>query len=91
MSSSTSTSEAARIAAWTAGALAAVFVLLVAAEGVLRLLPAGGGLHRENPRSTASSARLVRNQNYSFSMGWDLRHVVHGRTNSAGFISPYEY
>lgn len=91
MSSSTSTSKARHFAGWTAGALTAVFVLLLAAEFVLRLLPAGGGLHRENPRSAASSARLVRNQRYTFSMGWDLRHVVRGRTNSAGFISPYEY
>ena len=91
MSSSTSTSRARHVAAWTAGGLTAVLVLLLAAEFVLRLLPAGGGLHRENPRSAVSSARLVRNQRYTFSMGWDLRHVVHGRTNSAGFISPYEY
>src|SRR4051812_42784057 len=91
MSSSTSTSDLRRAAWWLAGALAAVAALLLALEGVLRLAPTAKGLHRANPASASSSARLVRNQEYTFSMGWDLRHVVRGRTNSMGFISPHEY
>jgi hypothetical protein len=91
MSSSTSISEPKRAAAWLTGAAAAVLALCVAFEALLQLLPAGSDLHRENPRSRASSARLLRNHPYTFSMGWDLRYVVHGRTNSMGFISPHEY
>jgi len=91
MSSSTSTSELKRAAAWLTGAAAAVLALCIALEGLLRLVPSGTNLHRENPQSPASSARLVRNHHYTFSMGWDLRYVVHGRTNSMGFISPHEY
>lgn len=91
MSSSTSISELRRAAAWLGGAAAAVLALCIALEGLLHLLPSGTDLHRENPQSPASSARLVRNHQYTFSMGWDLRYVVHGRTNSMGFISPHEY
>ena len=91
MSSSTSISELKRAGAWLSGAAAAVLALCVALEGLLHFLPSGSDLHRENPQSPASSARLVRNYQYTFSMGWDLRYVVHGRTNSMGFISPHEY
>ena len=65
--------------------------LALALEGLLHLLPAGSDLHRENPREAHASARLIRNADYTFSMGWDLRYVVRGRTNSMGFISPHEY
>src|SRR5260221_10501234 len=91
MSSSTSISDARRTAWWLLGALASVVALLLVLEAVLHLAPTAKGLHRANPASAASSARLVRNQPYTFSMGWDLRHVVRGRTNSMGFISPHEY
>src|SRR3954468_9690541 len=91
MSSSTSTSELRRAAWWLAGALASVVALLLVFEGLLHLAPTAKGLHRANPSSAAASARLVRDQTYTFSMGWDLRHVVQGRTNSMGFIAPHEY
>lgn len=68
-----------------------MLALAIALEGLLRLLPAGSDLHRENPREARASARLVRNLDYTFSMGWDFRYVVRGRTNSMGFISPHEY
>ena len=91
MSSSTSISEAKRAAWWLLGALASALALGAVLECGLRLLPAGSDLHRENPQGPRSSARLVRNLDYTFSMGWDFRHVVRGRTNSMGFISPHEY
>jgi hypothetical protein len=68
-----------------------LLALLALAELALRLLPAPKGLHRENPQAQISSARLVRSQPYVFSMGWDLRHVVRGRTNAMGFLSPHEF
>src|SRR5437763_4620040 len=91
MSSSTSSSDERAAAWWLAGAVAAVAGAALVLEGLLRFLPAGSDLHRENPREARASARLVRNVNYTFSMGWDLRYVVHGHTNSMGFISPHEY
>jgi len=73
------------------GALAAVAALVVVLEIVLRVLPIVSGVHRQSPHSGAASARLVANHDYRWSMGWDLRHVVHGKTNAMGFISPYDF
>jgi hypothetical protein len=97
MSSSTSTSDRVngrsfgRSGLWGLGALVSVLALLAVMELALRMLPAARGLHRENPQSPASSARFIRNQKYTFSMGWDLRHVVRGRTNAMGFLSPHDF
>jgi len=73
------------------GALAVALTLLVAMELGLRLLPIAKGVHRQNPQSADSSTRLLAHHDYTFSLGWDLRHVVHGHTNDMGFISPHEY
>src|ERR1700716_3957175 len=98
MSSSTSTSERApqldlrRAGRWLLGALAGVLLLLALIElGLELLLPSARGLHRDNPSSPAASARFVRNQEYSFAMGWELRHRVRGKTNAMGFLSPYQF
>ena len=92
MSSSTSTSELRRAALLrVVGALAGALVLLVAAELVLRGLPIARGVHPRDPVSAAASTRMMPNRAYTWSIGWDLRNVVHGRTNSMGFISPREY
>ena len=73
------------------GALAVVLVMLVVMELALRMLPVARGVHRENPQSAHSSTRLLAHHDYTWSLGWDMRHVVHGRTNAMGFISPHEY
>src|SRR3954462_199903 len=73
------------------GAFAAAAVLAVVVEVTLRLLPIVSGVHRQSPNSGATSARLVANHDYTWSMGWDLRHVVKGKTNAMGFIAPYDY
>lgn len=91
MSSSTSTSELRALGLRILGALAVAFVLLVAMELVLRMLPIVNGVHREDPQSPGTSARLIAHRDYTWSIGWDLRHVVHGRTNAMGFPSPREY
>ena len=89
MNSSISISEFGRA---LAGAVAAALVLVVVLEITLRVLPIVSGVHRQSPHaSRATSARLVPNHEYTWSMGWDLRHVVKGKTNSMGFIAPYDY
>jgi hypothetical protein len=80
-----------RLSMYLLGALAPVLVMLVAAEGTLRLLPVIGGVHRADPQSSNASARSIGHRDYTSSMGWDFRHVVHGRTNAMGFLSPHEY
>jgi hypothetical protein len=92
MSSSTSISEAGRsFGLRLLGAFAIGLALVAAMELVLRMLPVVSGVHRENPPSPAASARLVAHRDYTWSLGWDLRHVVSGRTNGMGFLSPHEY
>lgn len=75
------------------GALVAAIVLVVVVEVALRVLPIVSGVHRQSPRpgAASSSARLLANHDYTWSLGWDLRHVVHGKTNAMGFIAPYDY
>src|SRR2546423_5115942 len=91
MNSSTSTSEMKAAVLRVLGALVIGLVLLVAMEVALRLLPIARGVHRQNPQSAGSSTRLLAHHDYTWSLGWDLRHVVRGRTNDMGFISPHEY
>src|SRR5262245_34479402 len=92
MSSSTSTSRRRELLIALAGATLAALALVAVLEATLSILPIVAGVHRQSPRSGgSSSARLVANHRYTWSMGWDLRHVVQGRTNAMGFISPYDY
>ena len=73
------------------GAFAVVLLAVVGMELALRMLPIAKGVHRQNPQSAHSSSRLLPHHDYTWSLGWDMRHVVHGRTNAMGFISPHEY
>jgi hypothetical protein len=91
MNSSTSISRLKFLLLYVLGALAPLLVMFAAVEGTLRLLPVVGGVHRADPQSPRASARLVGHREYTSSMGWDLRHVVHGKTNGMGFLSPHEY
>ena len=90
---STSSGRAREILLALLGALAAAVVLGVAVEIALCVLPIVSGVHRQSPRpgAASSSARLLANHDYTWSMGWDLRHVVKGKTNAMGFIAPYDY
>jgi len=77
--------------AWFSGAAGTLVLILLLAEALFRVLPVTNGVHRQNPRGTGSSARLVASTPYTWSMGWDLRFPTSGRTNAMGFISPHEY
>lgn len=91
MSSSISTSEWRARGLRALGALAAALVLLTAAELVLRGLPIARGVHPQDPPTPEASTRLAPNRSYTWSIGWDLRNPVRGRTNAMGFLSPREY
>ena len=91
MNSSTSTSRLKFFLLYVLGALAPLLIMFAAVEGTLRLLPVIGGVHRADPQSPSASARAVAHRDYTSSMGWDMRHVVYGRTNGMGFLSPHEY
>src|SRR2546422_4346085 len=91
MSSSISTSERRTLMLRALGALAGGLALLLAAELLLRALPIARAIHPQNPPSAAASMRFAPNRTYTWSIGWDLRNVVHGKTNNMGFLSPREY
>ena len=74
-----------------AGAMIAVAALVAVLELALRLLPVPGGFYRAEPQTPLSSARQLPDREYTFSVGWDLRNVSHGRLNSMGFVSPHQY
>src|SRR3954471_9893697 len=90
---STSSGRAREILLALLGAFAAAMLLGMAVEIALWVLPIVSGVHRQSPRpgAASSSARLVANHDYTWSMGWDLRHVVKGKTNAMRFIAPYDY
>ena len=91
MNSSTSISRLKFLLLYVLGALAPLLVMFAAVEGTLRFLPVIGGVHRADPPSPNASARAVAHRDYTSSMGWDMRHVVYGKTNGMGFLSPHEY
>lgn len=99
MSSSTLTSSRAwdlrarlsRTARVLASAAAISVAALAGAELVLRTLPISAGVVRADPQPGASSARHAPSREFTKSFGWDLRHVVHGRTNAQGFVAPFDY
>src|SRR2546425_943918 len=91
MSSSISTSERRTLMLRVLGALAGGLALLLAAELLLRALPIAHAIHPRPPTSEAESMRLTPNSAYTWSIGWDLRNVVQGKTNNMGFLSPREY
>jgi hypothetical protein len=99
MSLSISTSEIASVSSFdagkikwrSAGALFALLFLLLALEFILRLLPVIDGMLHMDPIAAGKSVRRTPGQSYTWSLGWDLRHVVHGKINAAGFVSPYPY
>jgi hypothetical protein len=91
MNSSTSISRLKFLLLYVLGALSPLLVMFAAVEGTLRLLPVIGGVHRADPQSPNASARSVAHRDYTSSLGWDMRHVVYGRTNGMGFLSPHEY
>lgn len=98
MSSSTSTSKlevlqcsrGTAIKRQLAGALLSLLALLVALELILRYLPVVD-VPFSSDASSAKSVRRTPDISYTWSLGWDFRHVVQGNINADGFVSPYPY
>lgn len=73
------------------GFVLAAFALLVGGELALRALPILDGVQRQPPSADLPHARLQPNVRLQYSQGWDLREVSGGRTNSDGYVAPYDY
>jgi SGNH hydrolase-like domain, acetyltransferase AlgX len=70
---------------------ASVAVTLLVLEGVLRFLPVAWAPPVEPPSADNSIQRYAANQAFTWSLGWNFFHVVHGRSNAQGFLANYDY
>jgi len=64
---------------------------LLAAEIVLRFLPVATALPVEPPTAENPIQRYVANHPYTWSLDWDMKHVVRGRSNAQGFLADDDY
>jgi hypothetical protein len=71
--------------------LASVVFCLLAAEIVLRFLPVATGLRSTPVNAADPILDFTPNRPFVNSLGWDLRNVVRGRTNNAGFVNDQDY
>jgi len=71
--------------------VASVGLTLLAAEIVLRFLPVATALPVEPPTAENPIQRYVANHPYTWSLDWDMKHVVRGRSNAQGFLADYDY
>ncbi len=77
----------ARTAAFFAG-IGATLVLL---EGALRLLPVLKGTYAADPRPSWPVHTMIPNTRYTYSTGWNLQNIHHGRINNFGYAAPFDY
>ena len=71
--------------------LGSLLLTLLAVEGVLRLLPIASALPVEPPTAENPIQRYKPNTPATWSMGWDLQFVVHGRSNRQGWLADHDY
>jgi hypothetical protein len=73
------------------GVGAGVILLLIGLEVVLRFMPVAWAPAVQPPTATDPIQRYVANAPFTWSLGWNFYHVVHGRTNAQGFVADYDY
>ncbi len=61
---------------------------LLLLEGVLWLLPVLQGTYAADPRATWPVHTMIPNSRYTYSTGWNLQNIHHGRINNYGYASP---
>ena len=72
--------------------VAAGFVLFfLAAELLLRGLPAQRGIYAADPDPSWPVHRMVPNSEFRYSAGWNFGLVSTGHTNSRGYVAPFDY
>jgi hypothetical protein len=70
-----------------AGAVAGYLIL----EGILSLLPVSEGIYGAESSAAWPVHHLIPNRAYTYSMGWNLSDVQHGRSNNFGYAAPFDY
>jgi hypothetical protein len=64
---------------------------LLPLEAVLRVLPVRSGLHSLPVNERDPVRHFLPNRDFTFSQGWDFKHVNRGRTNNFGFVNQQDY
>jgi hypothetical protein len=60
-------------------------------EGALWVLPTQDGIFAADPSTVWPVHHLVPNSSFTYSAGWNFRHVVHGHINNFGYVAPFDY
>ena len=76
-----------RAMAFAAG-IAGTLLLL---EIVLRVLPVLSGTYAADPRASWPVHTMIPNTRYTYSTGWNLQNIHHGRINNFGYVAPDDY
>lgn len=79
---------------WLSALVTAAFVTLaylVVAEVVLRFLPVATGLHSVAVNNAQPIFHFEADRDFVYSRGWNLREVVRGRVNNAGWVNEQDY
>lgn len=71
-----------------AGSIAFTVLLL---EVALRFMPLAAAPWVQPPTPDNPIQRYVPNTSFTWSLGWNFQNVVHGRTNTQGFVADYDY
>jgi hypothetical protein len=58
---------------------------------VLRLLPVLQGTYAADPRESWPVHTMIPNSRYTYSTGWNLQNIHHGRINNFGYAAPFDY
>jgi len=72
-------------------AVLVIFAYLLAVEVVLRFLPVATGLHGVAVDEAQPVYHFEANRDFVYSRGWNLRDVVRGRINNAGWVNEQDY
>ena len=64
---------------------------LVLLEIALRLLPVLEGTYAADPRPSWPVHTMIPNTRYTYSTGWNLQNIHHGRINNYGYAAPFDY
>lgn len=76
-----------RTIAFAAG-IAGTLLLL---ELVLRVLPVLNGVYAADPRASWPVHTMIPDSRYTYSTGWKLENIHHGRINNFGYAAPADY
>jgi hypothetical protein len=71
--------------------VAGIAALLLAAEGVIRVLPVIAGTYAADPRESWPVHTMIPDSQYTYSSGWNLQNVHRGHINNYGYASPHDY